>query len=432
VGYPEWGDTPPDTRRQPHPAWPDSPWHVAANPDPRPVEPETGSWSTRQGRWTPHQRGGDRPHHSDRPEYGDRPHHGDRPEYGDRPDYDIGRFDDTGELPHRPPPGEGRVIDHDEWSADRGRRRRPLGPEWGTQAGRQNQDPWLAYLRGGGRHGAADRRRSFEGREVPDRFNDPGAAGFAAGGLTSSAPLPRSAPPGERRAAGLPRNAPPAPRPTPPPAPAWPAPSRTPGPGPSRTPGPGPSRTPGPAPAPAWPPPRGRRDTGEYPAVRRSPARDPALDFSGDPVLDRRLDRAVRRPPEPEPPEGWEDDWADEDEESDDAGGFMSAILATFAWYAIPAAGFVLWTRLLSTQSRPGCLDPTGAPCLSPRATAWQAFTDNLPRLALALVLSTLVALLIRWLTVGWRAVTIGFAGSVVGAGAATVLFSVLVKTAGS
>jgi len=129
--------------------------------------------------------------------------------------------------------------------------------------------------------------------------------------------------------------------------------------------------------------------------------------------------------PEPQP----RHDWHDEDDA--DAGGFISATLATIAWYAVPSAAYLLWTRLLSTAARPGCVDATGTPCLSPQAEAWQALVDNLPRLALALVLSTMVALLIRWLTVGWRALTIGFAAAVVGAGVATVLFSVLVRTTG-
>jgi hypothetical protein len=122
-----------------------------------------------------------------------------------------------------------------------------------------------------------------------------------------------------------------------------------------------------------------------------------------------------------------DDEWDDED-----TGGFVSAALATIAWYAVPAGAYLLWTRLLGTQPHAGCVDATGAPCPSPRAEAWLTLVDNLPRLTVALVLSTVVALLIRWLTVGWRALTIGFAGAVVGAGTATVLFSLMANSAGS
>jgi hypothetical protein len=119
------------------------------------------------------------------------------------------------------------------------------------------------------------------------------------------------------------------------------------------------------------------------------------------------------------PPE----EWADED---DDSRGFIAVSLATLCWYAIPAGLYALWTLLLDAQARPGCIDPTGAPCRSPRVEALSALVNNLPQLAVALVFSTVVALLIRWYSTGWRAVTVGFAGAVVGAGAATVLFSLM------
>jgi hypothetical protein len=352
VSYPDWREGPPDThRRRPPPVWPDTPWHVA--PDGRTVVPETGSWSRRQERWIPD------PHASDGPE---------------RPDFAIGRFDDTGEFVRRPA-GQGQVIDHD-WGTGQWRRPRSEEPlAWGESARSRSGDPWLSYLRDGGRHSTGehpqirDAREARRGREEGrEQGRNEYPAEFASGGLTRS----------------------------------------------------------------AWPPPRGRHDTGEFAAVGRDlapPARRP----------ERRPERGPERRPERPASRGVEryadltrdDDWEDE-EDDDSTGGFVSAVLATIAWYAIPSGAFALWTRLLSTQPRPGCVDVTGAPCLSPRGEAWHALVDNLPRLALALVLSTIVALLIRWLTIGWRALTIGFASAVVGGGIATVLFSVLAKNVGT
>ena len=44
----------------------------------------------------------------------------------------------------------------------------------------------------------------------------------------------------------------------------------------------------------------------------------------------------------------------------------------------------------------------------------------------MAIALSLVVAMLIRWITSTWRGLTVGFAATVVGAGVTTVLFSVL------
>src|SRR5690348_13602241 len=60
--------------------------------------PETGRWSARQDRWIP------------------------QPRSTDDTDYRIKRFvDDTGEMAIQPPrPGQGQVLDHDEfWSTRR-------------------------------------------------------------------------------------------------------------------------------------------------------------------------------------------------------------------------------------------------------------------------------------------------------------------------
>jgi hypothetical protein len=44
-------------------------------------------------------------------------------------------------------------------------------------------------------------------------------------------------------------------------------------------------------------------------------------------------------------------------------------------------------------------------------------------------MISLAVAAIMRWASASWRAISIGFAASIVGAGAATVLFSVISRT---
>jgi hypothetical protein len=51
---------------------------------------------------------------------------------------------------------------------------------------------------------------------------------------------------------------------------------------------------------------------------------------------------------------------------------------------------------------------------------------NAMPRVAIAVGLSIVVAMVLRWVTTGWRAISVGFAGAVVGAGVATVVFSVI------
>jgi hypothetical protein len=118
----------------------------------------------------------------------------------------------------------------------------------------------------------------------------------------------------------------------------------------------------------------------------------------------------------------------DEDEDDDEPRehGFLGAALATIMWYLIPTAIYLGWALLLGDTARPGCVDAAGAPCLSPHDQAIQNLLSNLPKLGGAIALSLIVALLIRWITSIWRGLSVGFAAAVVGAGLATVLFTVL------
>lgn len=118
------------------------------------------------------------------------------------------------------------------------------------------------------------------------------------------------------------------------------------------------------------------------------------------------------------------------DEDDDDVPrGYLAAILFTVMWYAAPVALYLLWVLTLGTTPEPNCLDPAGNPCGSPRAEALTGLADTMPRIAIALGLSLAVALIVRWTITPWRAITVGFAGSVVGAGITTVVLSVLGQT---
>jgi hypothetical protein len=192
----------------------------------------------------------------------------------------------------------------------------------------------------------------------------------------------------------------------------------------------------------------GPRWTEQRPPVQRAPVQRPPVP--------RPPDRSVIERRQPQPPERvryedlettqpWRLEWSPRvregarvvrppDDDWDDppaqaSGGFITATLATLGWYAVPAALYALWTLLLDDKPRPNCVDATGGPCPSPRTQVLHALVSNLPRVAVAIIMGVIVALLIRWLTTGWRAVTIGFASAVVGAGTATVLFSVLATT---
>jgi hypothetical protein len=122
------------------------------------------------------------------------------------------------------------------------------------------------------------------------------------------------------------------------------------------------------------------------------------------------------------------DAFGEEDIDQDDAapveGGYRSAALATLAWYSVPAVLYLAYAFYLGGAVRPGCVSVNGGACLSPRAEALNAISNNIGLIAIAVVLSTVIAIMLRWATTGWRSLAIGFAAAVVGAGATTVLIT--------
>jgi hypothetical protein len=98
----------------------------------------------------------------------------------------------------------------------------------------------------------------------------------------------------------------------------------------------------------------------------------------------------------------------------------------TVAWYAVPYALYALWT--LTFDSKPGtaCANPVNNTCPPARSAALSALLHSLPRVGVAILVSLMFALLIRLGSAAWRPFTTAFSAAVIGAGAATILFSVL------
>jgi hypothetical protein len=107
--------------------------------------------------------------------------------------------------------------------------------------------------------------------------------------------------------------------------------------------------------------------------------------------------------------------------------------LATFgwtaAWYAVPVALFAAWSLTFPADPGTACARPTDNACLSPRAAALINLLHGLPRIGVALGIALLMAGLIRLGSAAWRPVTVGFSAAVIGAGVATVLYSVFSST---
>jgi hypothetical protein len=103
----------------------------------------------------------------------------------------------------------------------------------------------------------------------------------------------------------------------------------------------------------------------------------------------------------------------DPDDEEDDqaAGGPLAAAGYTVIWYGVPVVLFVLYMLISNGGSQSHALD-----------TAAKAA----PQFGGSLVLSLLISVGIRWFNSSWKAISVGLAAAVVGAGLATVLASAI------
>jgi hypothetical protein len=105
---------------------------------------------------------------------------------------------------------------------------------------------------------------------------------------------------------------------------------------------------------------------------------------------------------------------------------FLATLVWTIVWYAVPVALYATWTLTFDGSPGTACADPVNKVCPSMRSEALAALGHNLPWFCVAIVFSLLVALLIRLGSGAWRPVTAAFSAAVIGAGAATILFSVV------
>jgi hypothetical protein len=110
----------------------------------------------------------------------------------------------------------------------------------------------------------------------------------------------------------------------------------------------------------------------------------------------------------------------------DDRRHFLATFGWTAAWFAVPYALFAAWTLTFPSYAGTACARPTGGACPSPRSVALTTLLDSLPRVAIALGIALVIAGLIRLGSTAWRPVTTAFAAAIIGAGTATVLYSVL------
>jgi len=132
---------------------------------------------------------------------------------------------------------------------------------------------------------------------------------------------------------------------------------------------------------------------------------------------------AAARPRSERPMRGRQDEF----DLDTDSGGYLAAVLYAAAWYAVPVLVFGIWLMTLSGVAPASCVsDVTGGGCESPRAHALTSLLSGVPQFGVALALSLVAAVALRWLGHSWRAGSVGLAAAVVGGGLSTVLTSVL------
>ncbi len=105
---------------------------------------------------------------------------------------------------------------------------------------------------------------------------------------------------------------------------------------------------------------------------------------------------------------------------------FLATFGWTAAWYAVPFAMFAAWSLTFPGNPGTACARPLGNACPSPRSLALTMLLHAVPQVGVALGIAIVVAGLIRLGSAAWRPVTAGFSAAVIGAGMATVIYSVL------
>ncbi len=106
----------------------------------------------------------------------------------------------------------------------------------------------------------------------------------------------------------------------------------------------------------------------------------------------------------------------------DDDRDYQAVLGWTAIWYGVPIVAYLIWTLTRSGAPKAICVGVSE--CTSARSDAWSAILHNSLGVIFALLLSFGVAAAVRRVSLSWRALTLGFAASVIGAGIATLLIS--------
>lgn len=117
------------------------------------------------------------------------------------------------------------------------------------------------------------------------------------------------------------------------------------------------------------------------------------------------------------------------EEEPESDGTYRGAAVAALLWCTVPMALFIGWALFIARGPETGCVDNTGQPCARPSVVAWSSLPYVVPVVAIATLLSVVIALMLRRVTTGWKSSTVGFASAVVAAGVVTVFWSALDHT---
>ncbi len=121
--------------------------------------------------------------------------------------------------------------------------------------------------------------------------------------------------------------------------------------------------------------------------------------------------------------------YRDEPDEPDDDRAvkrdYYLVVVWTLVWYAGPLLVLLLRALLASSSPDQACIASGLATCSSPRAEALGSLISNAPAWCFALGAGITLALLLRWASETWRAITIGFCAAVVSGGAITVLYRI-------
>ncbi|WP_213451090.1 hypothetical protein [Rhizomonospora bruguierae] len=111
------------------------------------------------------------------------------------------------------------------------------------------------------------------------------------------------------------------------------------------------------------------------------------------------------------PDRGREDESSEGTHEAADQRYWVTA-LWTVTWYAVPLALAAMWIMLGGAGDQ--------------RGSALGSLRGALPTAAGSLLISLLMAAMLRWAGRTWRPIWVGFAAAAVGAGVATVVFSAI------